>query len=126
MPSGFQGLEVYQEARRLRQRIYKLARMLPDEEKYNLASQMRRAAVSMTNNIAEGHGQRSYKHNLSYIYRSRGSVNELIDDIGVCEDEGYFQAEHLADLHEHALRVLKLLNGYIAHLRRKVVEPSEP
>ena len=125
MPSGFQGLDVYQEARRLRHRVYELTRRLPGDEKYGLSSQMRRAAVSVTNNIAEGHGQRSYRHNLSFVYRSRGSVNELIDDMGVCEDEGYFEARHLDDLREHAQTVLRLLNGYVAHLRRKVAEPTE-
>ncbi|MBS3733754.1 MAG: four helix bundle protein [Phycisphaerae bacterium] len=59
MPKGFQGLEVYQQARELRKRVYTLVRQLPPEEKYNLASQMRRAALSVTNNIAEGHGSRS-------------------------------------------------------------------
>ena len=125
MPGGFEDMEVYQTARKLRQRVFKLARQLPDEEKYSLFSQMRRAALSVTNNIAEGHGSRSWRHNISYLYRSRGSVNELIDDLTVCEDEHYFQKEHLADLRKDADSVIKLINGYIAYLRDRIAESPD-
>jgi four helix bundle protein len=120
MAGGFEALEVYREARRFRQRVFKLAGQLPSDEKFVLVSQMRRTALSLTNNIAEGHGSRSYRHNISYLYRSRGSLCELMDDIGVCEEEGYFKQEHLKDLHDHAEVVAKLLNGYIAYLRTKL------
>jgi len=111
MTSGFEGLEVYQQARKLRQRIYKLSRQLPADERYSLVQQMRRAALSVANNIAEGHGSRSYRHNISYLYRSRGSVNDLLDDVSACEDEEYFKKEHLDDLRGQADTVLRLING---------------
>ena len=120
MAAGFQGLEVYKEARILRQRVFKLSRLLPAVEKHCLFSQMRRAALSVTNNIAEGHGSRSYRHNISYLYRSRGSVNELVDDMSACEDEGYFQPDHLDDLRSQAYSVTKLLNGYIGYLQKRL------
>ena len=122
MGVGFEDLEVYQEACKLRKRIYAPARQLPDEEKYNLVSQMRRAAVSTTNCIAEGHGSRGWKHNISYLYRSRGSLNELLDQINCCEDENYFQEDHLADLHQNVERVIRLINGYIRYLRNRLEE----
>jgi four helix bundle protein len=125
MGKGFEDLEVYKEARLLRRRVYKLARLLPDEERFGLASQMRRAAVSTTNCIAEGHGSRSYKHNISYLYRSRGSVCELQDDFNVCQDEQYFKKEHLDDLRRQAETVMKLINGYIAHLRQRLATDAE-
>jgi len=120
MAEGFEGLEAYQAARQLTRRIFALAKKLPRDERYVLVPQMRRAALSVTNCIAEGHGSYSWKHNISYLYRARGSVNELIDDMGACEDEGYFKAERLADLREDADRVVKLLNGYINHLQRRI------
>jgi len=116
----FDQLECYKQARVLRQRVSRLVRRLPDEEKYILASQMRRAALSVTNNIAEGHGSRSFRHNISYLYRARGSANELLDDIGACEDEGYFKKEHLDDLREQIRSVVRLINGYIAYLRKRL------
>ena len=54
---SFEDLEVYKAAREYRKKIYQLFKELPAEEKYNLAGQMRRAALSLTNNIAEGHGR---------------------------------------------------------------------
>ncbi len=119
MTQGFDGLEAYREAREFRKRVYKLIKQLPAQEKHCLVLQMQRAALSVTNNIAEGHGSRSFRHNVSYLYRSRGSVNELLDDINCCEDEGYFKAEHLQDLRQHAESVARLINGYIAYLRRR-------
>ena len=125
MGMGFEELEVYQEARKLRRRIYKLAQLLPDEEKYNLASQMRRAALSLTNNIAEGHGSRSWKHNISYLLRSRGSLDELLDDINTCQDEEYFKIEHLQDIKANIELVRKLISGYIRHLRKRLAAPPQ-
>ncbi|HUS46978.1 MAG TPA: four helix bundle protein [Phycisphaerae bacterium] len=126
MAGGFEELDVYKEARTLRKRVYRLAAQLPSEERFSLAQQMRRAAVSVTNNIAEGHGSRSFRHNISYLYRSRGSVCELRDDLNVCEDEGYFLKEHLDDLRRQAETVVKLLNGYINYLRRRLAESGRP
>jgi four helix bundle protein len=111
MPAEFDELEVYQQARVLRKRVFRLVEQLPPEERFALAGQMRRASVSVTNNIAEGHGSRSYRHNISYLYRSRGSVNELMDDFNVCEDENYFKKEHLDDIRQQAKRVIQLING---------------
>ncbi len=55
--STFEDLEVYQVAREFRKMMYRIAAQLPETEKFGLASQVRRAAVSLTNNIAEGHGR---------------------------------------------------------------------
>lgn len=120
MGKGFEDLKVYQEARVLRTRVWKLTTLLPEAERYVLVPQMRRAALSTSNCIAEGHGSRSYKHNISYLYRSRGSVCELQDDLTACEDEKYFKKEHLDDLRQQTVAVIKLINGYIAHLKKRL------
>lgn len=91
----FEDLEVYKIAREFRKKIYKLAKELPEEEKYNLSSQMRRAAVSMTNCIAEGHGRYHYQEEIQFLRQSRGSAEELIDDLNVCLDENYIEKERL-------------------------------
>lgn len=104
----------------MRKRIYRLTARLPDHEKFNLVSQMRRAAVSVTNSIAEGHGSRSFRHNISYLYRVRGSLNELVDDLNICVDEDYFAAEHIDDLRKDIESVIRLTNGYIRYLRKRL------
>ena len=119
-PFGFEDLEVYRAARAFRRRIYKLAKLLPEEEKYVLGQQMRRAAVSLTNNIAEGYGRHHWQQNTQFCRQSRGSLMELIDDINVCIDENYAEAERLEKLkHEDGVVLLKLLNGYIAYLQKQ-------
>jgi four helix bundle protein len=110
--------ELYKFAREFRKRAYCLVRQLPPEEKYALASQMRRAALSVTNNIAEGHGRWHYQENIQFCRVSRGSVDELIDDINTCEDEGYGDPALVGELKLKAYDLIRRINSYIAYLRR--------
>jgi len=115
----FEDLEVYKAAREFRKKIYKLIRELPAEEKFNLVGQMRRAATSLTNNISEGHGRYHYQENIQFCRQSRGSLCELVDDLNICIDEAYFPRDFLEKLKSEEATVHKLLNGYIAYLRRR-------
>src|SRR6478736_1122476 len=85
----FEDLDVYKKAREFRKRMYAAARKLPDFEKYELGRQIRRAAVSLTSNIAEGHGRYHYLDEIKFQLQSRGSLAELLDDLNVCQDEDY-------------------------------------
>src|SRR2546430_281883 len=91
----FEDLEVYQVAREFRKKMYAVTRRLPDFEKFNLGSQIRRAAVSLTNNIAEGHGRYHFADQVRFFLGSRGSLQELMDDLNVCADENYLEAEKI-------------------------------
>ena len=110
--------ELYKFAREFRKRAYCLVRQLPPEEKYALAGQMRRAAVSVTNNIAEGHGRWHYQENVQFCRVSRGSVDELIDDFNTCEDEGYGDPALVEELKIQAYDLIRRINSYIAYLRK--------
>ena len=110
--------ELYKIAREFRKRTYRLVKQLPAEEKYALASQMRRAAVSVTNNIAEGHGRWHYQENIRFCRISRGSVDELIDDFNTCQDEGYGDEALVQELKVEAYDLIRRINGYIAYLRK--------
>ena len=114
----FEDLEIYKSAREFRKKIYLLAKKLPEYEKYNLASQMRRACLSLINCIAEGHGRFHYQENIQFLRQSRGSLQELIDDINTCIDENYADLDRLNKLKEEGYMLLKKLNGYIKYLRR--------
>jgi four helix bundle protein len=115
--STFEDLEVYQVAREFRRAMYRVAKQLPDFEKFALASQIHRAAVSLTNNIAEGHGRFHYLEQIKFMLQSRGSLQELIDDLNVCEDEQYLPIQEIASLKESGWRVRQLIDGYIRYLR---------
>jgi four helix bundle protein len=115
----FEDLEVYKAAREFRKAMYAISRCLPELEKYDLCRQIRRAAVSLTNNMAEGHGRFHYPDQIRFFLHSRGSLEELVDDLNICSDENYLSAEETENLKEHARGVLILINGYLRHLRNR-------
>jgi four helix bundle protein len=121
----FEDLEVYQVAREFRKAMYRVAKRVPEEEKFALANQIRRAAVSLTNNIAEGHGRFHFLEQIKFLLQARGSLEELLDDLNVCEDELYLALTEIARLKQEGWRVHKLINGYIRFLRGRVAsDPS--
>jgi four helix bundle protein len=115
----FEDLDVYRAAREFRKAMYGVTRQLPAHEKFELASQVRRAAVSLTNNIAEGHGRYHYLEQIKFTLQARGSLQELIDDLNVCEDEHYLPPNEIGDLKQNGWRVYRLINGYIRYLRER-------
>ena len=115
----FEDLEVYKKARLFRKAMYGVTRRLPEFEKYELASQIRRAAVSLTNNIAEGHGRFHYLEQLKFLFQARGSLQELIDNLNVCEDECYLPGPEVGALKEQAKEVQRLIGGYARYLRER-------
>src|SRR5437879_12169868 len=113
----FEDLEVYKAARDFRKAMYAVTRSLPEFEKYELRSQIRRASVSLTNNIAEGHGRFHYPDQIRFFLQSRGSLEELMDDLNICLDDSYLSENEVTRLKEQASAVLALLNGYLRYLR---------
>src|SRR5215467_2719432 len=99
--------------------MYRIARELPEIEKFGLASQIRHAAVSLTNNIAEGHGRYHYLDQIKFTLHSRGSLEELLDDLNVCEDEQYLPIEGIVSLKENGWRVRQLIDGYVRYVRQQ-------
>src|SRR5437016_12466146 len=121
----FEDLEVYKAAREFRKKMYGVARRLPDFEKFGLASQIRRAAVSLTNNMAEGHGRYHFADQVRFFLGSRGSLQELVDDLNICADENYLEAEKIDALKGEAWRTLGMINGSLRYLSdRKAEERS--
>src|SRR5262245_49539182 len=110
--------ELYQLAREFRQSTYALIKQLPSEERFVLVPQMRRAALSVSNNIAEGHGRWRWQENTRFCRLARGSLGEIIDDLNVCLDEGYGNLEDVLTLKDTAARLIARINGYIAYLQR--------
>src|SRR6266545_529997 len=109
----FEDLEVYKVAREFRKAMYSVAKRLPHFEKFGLANQIRRAAVSLTNNLAEGHGRFHFLDQIKFTLISRGSLEELIDDLNICLDEGYLPTGEVESLKTSGWHVLKLMNGYL-------------
>jgi four helix bundle protein len=116
---SFEDLEVYKLAREFSRKVGKLIQKLPPVEDYNLKGQMRRAKLSVTNNIAEGYGRYHFQENMQYCRHSRGSICELIDDFNECYDNGYIDQNYRDELKGDAYQLIKVLNGYIASIKRQ-------
>ena len=115
----FEDLEVYRQAREFRIAMYAVTRRLPTHEKFELASQICRAAVSLTNNIAEGHGRHHFLDQIKFQLQTRGSLTELMDELNICSDEKYLPPDEVAILKRQATAVHQLINGYIRYLRER-------
>jgi four helix bundle protein len=114
-------LEVWQRGMDLLVECYRLARMLPVEERYGLASQIRRAAVSVPANIAEGCGRTSPGDRLQFMSIARGSLCELRTLLSAMERLSFADARALSkarDLSQHTARLLSGLQRYIRNSRR--------
>jgi four helix bundle protein len=110
--------DLYNVARQFRKAVSGLIKQLPPEERYCLDPQMRKAALSITNNIAEGHGRWHYQENIQFCRVSRGSVDERLDDINACLDEGYGESSHNERLKGEGYALIGRINSYIAYLRK--------
>jgi len=111
-------LEVYKEAMNLVEVIYRLTKELPSEEKFGLISQMRRAAVSIVSNIAEGAARKNTKEYIQFLYISLGSLSELETQIDVCNRLGYYEKN--VSLIKKVSYINSMLSGLIASLKRKL------
>lgn len=94
---SFEKLEVWQLARKLATEIYKTTQSFPQEEKYSLVSQIRRAAVSVSANIAEGTTRQTAKDQAYFTTVSFSSLMELFNHLVISSDLGYVKVDELAD-----------------------------
>lgn len=115
----FTELEVWKKARNIRERIYSITRTFPRLEQHGLAEQMRRAAVSLTSNIAEGHGKGSWAENKRYCRISRGSASELRDHLITADDERYIREDDRKELDTELISLAQMLSAYIRSMTER-------
>ena len=106
-------LLVWQKAMRLVVAVYDLVRRLPKEENYGLSDQMRRAAISITSNIAEGNARCSVKDMAHFFYIAQGSRAELETQLELCELIGYISKDRLEPVLMQTQEIGRMLSGLI-------------
>ena len=120
--SSYQGLKVWQKAMDLTAVLYQLVKKLPKEELYALCDQMRRATVSITSNIAEGHDRNTQKEFIHFLTISRGSKAELETHLLICVKVGYLLESEILEAMNLLTEIGKMLTSLINRLSAQLPE----
>ena len=99
---------------------YRVTRQFPREEMFGLTSQIRRAAVSVAANIAEGHGRENTRSFIQYLRISQGSLKELETHLLLCERVELASHESLEPMHQNCQQLGRMLRGLIRKLEEKL------
>ncbi len=112
-------LDVWQGAMKAAQMVYNLTRAFPEEEKFGLISQMRRAAVSIPSNIAEGAARQGGKEFRNFLSMAQGSLSELDTQLELAVLLGFVSNANLDEITGQLLRIDKMLSGLIRSLTKR-------
>ncbi len=110
----FTDLVVWQEGHKLILMIYKVTKKFPKSEIFGLVSQMQRAAVSVTSNIAEGFGRHTYNERSHFYYIAQGSLTELKNQLLIARDIGYISNTDFSNIENQANQTHRVLQGLIS------------
>ena len=123
MLKNYKELKVWQRPYQLCLEIYKITKRFPNEEKYGLISQIRRAAVSVPSNIAEGYGRKTTPEYIRFLYIAYGSNCEMETQILLSRDLGYIKTGKLEIIKEKVREVERMLKALIKSLEKKHSNP---
>jgi len=122
LPRAHRSLRVWEAGLELADAVYAATSSFPTEERFGLASQMRRAGVSIPSNIAEGAGRASNADFLRFLHTARGSLAELDTQLEIARHRGYLPADVLRRLNDLMGEVGRTLQGLIRHRKRIAAE----
>jgi four helix bundle protein len=114
----FEELESWRSGSQLRHTVYQFTRIKPFSTDYALVSQIRRAALSVTANIAESFERGGNREFLQFLSQAKGSVGEVKDQLYAALDEGYITDETFKSAYELADRATRLIGGLMSYLRQ--------
>lgn len=115
----YKDLEVWSEAMSLAKMIYPIVQSFPEIEKFSLVSQIKRSAISIPSNIAEGCGRQTSKDTIRFLYISRGSLYELETQILLANSLEYINQESFDSILPKILTTKRLLNGFINYYKNR-------
>lgn len=114
---SYQDLEVWKQTKDLVSHIYRVTKSFPKEEQFGLINQLRRAAVSIPSNIAEGCGRNHFKDSIQFFFISRGGLYEVETQILISSDLDYLNSSDKDLLLEKIKNCKRLLNGFINYFQ---------
>lgn len=116
---SFTDLNAWKEGHKLVLVIYKMTKLFPSNENFSLTSQIQRAAVSVTSNIAEGFSRNSNKEKVQFYYIALGSLAELQNQLLISKDLEYIDQKRFSDTASQTVIVSKLINGLIKSVKMR-------
>ncbi len=116
---SFTDLIIWKKAHEVVLSIYRITKGFPAEEKFSLADQMKRAAISISSNIAEGFSRKGAKEKSQFYFIAKGSLTELQNQLLVAKDVGYLDNKVFKSVADKTVEVHKLLNTFIKNLTSK-------
>lgn len=120
-------LQVWVRTKEFGLKIYKqVLPLLPAEEKWNLNQQLRRSSLSISANIAEGHGRFYYQDNVRFCYNARGSLEETLCHLVFSFEADFIPTILYKELETEGEEIEKMLNGYIGFLKKSKQGANEP
>ena len=120
MAGHFKQLKVWHKGVDLADYVYVATETFPRHELYGISSQMRRAAVSVPSNIAEGQAHRSHKGFIRFLRLARGSIAELQTQTVIAGRRGYLSRESVRELWRNADEINRMINGLISATQKQI------
>jgi four helix bundle protein len=117
--NSYRDLDVWKQSRQLVKSVYQLSRSFPKEEQFGLTNQLRRAAISVPSNVAEGSGRNHSKDSIQFFFIARGSLYEIETQLIISFDLEYISDSHLKEVLEQVTRCKKLINGFINYFQKQ-------
>ncbi|WP_297039074.1 four helix bundle protein [uncultured Dialister sp.] len=117
--ADYKNLKVWQNAISLTMRIYDVADKFPNYERYGLANQMERAAVSIPSNIAEGCGRQSDKEFYYFLHIAKGSMYELQTQLYIASGRGYMSDEDMEEINHMIDDLGKMISGLLRRVEER-------
>jgi four helix bundle protein len=115
--SRFEDLECWQEGRKIVNRVYRVCSVGSFKRDYSLMDQMKRAAISIMANIAEGFSRRGNKEFIQYLFIAKSSAAELQSHLHVVLDQEYISKSQFDELYEQADKVQRKISNFIKYLK---------
>ena len=120
MADGYRDLIAWRKATDLALEIYRATQKFPRDEIYGLTSQMRRAAVSVASNIAEGKGRYSLKEFAQFLYKARGSLLELETQLFIAQELQYLEPLAFRRMEDKTKELGRILNGLTHSVQERI------
>lgn len=123
---GYRDLIVWQKSVDFVRQIYQLTSRFPEDEKFGLSLQLRRAAISIPSNIAEGQSRKSRKEFVRFLLMARGSVSEIDTQLFISQSLNYINSSDSVSAVQNTQEIGKMINGLIRSLQSESSEPKSP